>query len=293
MGPVSWALHTTILRDRKRGILKISQEQFTSEFLTRSKFVPVKEKLRGKICPYLTQDVVDENLKKRFQSDIGAMWWLAQISRPDIFYAVHRCSKLQNNPTKRLGQKIEKIKTYLADTISTGIVFQRCPEGTPLLSGYVDASFATGEEGVSRIGYFFLFKGNLVSWCSENPKRIMTSSTEVECRGLVQISKENFWHRQFHQEVNLYQLEGPTSVYEDNSASITMSTDLGVPHKRSKHFGIEWAFFKESVEQNEIQPVYVPTENQPADMLTKNLSPTKFLNFVILSWAKKSCKTPS
>jgi hypothetical protein len=76
----------------------------------------------------------------------------------------------------------------------------------------------------------------------------MTSSTEVECRGLVQIAKENVWHRQFHDELNLFPVTGPTVVFEDNSASITMSTELGTPHKRSKHFGIEWAYFKESVE---------------------------------------------
>ena len=90
--------------------------------------------------------------------------------------------------------------------------------------------------------------------------RKMTSSTEVECRGLVQISKENVWHRQFQQELNLY----PVDVFEDNTASITMASDLGTPHKRSKHFGIEWAYFKECVELAELTVVHVSTEEQPA-----------------------------
>ena len=39
-------------------------------------------------------DTLDSELKDYpFQSDIGSLWWLANISRPDIFYAVHRCSK--------------------------------------------------------------------------------------------------------------------------------------------------------------------------------------------------------
>jgi hypothetical protein len=68
-------------------------------------------------------------------------------------------------------------------------------------------------------------------------------------------------------------------VYEDNTASISMSTYKGSPHKRSKHFGIEWAYFKQAVELLEIKPVYISTNEQPADMLTKALPFQKFSLF--------------
>ena len=278
LGPVSWALKTSILRDRNAGILKISQEQYTLDFLSRSdaaasKFPPLKSPATNPNYPEIFQpddnlDRMDEKLKKEFQSDIGAFWWLAQISRPDIYYAVHRCSKLVNKPNKRLGQRIQKIKDYLRQTPSLGIVFQKHID-PPTLSGYVDAAYASEESismpgtSLSRVGYFFLFLGNLVAWASENPSRIMTSSTEVECRGLVQISKENLWHRQLQKEMGMYNVDKPTIVYEDNTAAISLSLDLSTPHKRSKHFGIEWSYFKESVEHKEISAVYVSTNDQP------------------------------
>ena len=147
-------------------------------------------------------------MRKKFQSQIGALWWLASISRPDIYYAVHRCSKLQNKPTKILGKCIEKILFYLAATKNFGIVYERKPTDTPILSGFVDAAFATEDENfLSRVGYFYFFKGNLVSWNSENPSRVMTSSTEAECRGLVHFAKENLWHRQFHSELKLFSMK--------------------------------------------------------------------------------------
>ena len=289
IGNVSWALKTSILRDRTSGVLKISQEQYTQEFLAKpsqtghKKFPPIKSPASNPNFPEIfspdsSLDRVDETLKKQFQSERGAFWWLAQISRPDIFYAVHRCAKLVNKPTPRLGQRIQKIKDYLSLTPSVGIVFQRHSD-SPTLSGYVDAAFAAEDQAASRIGYFFLFRGNLVSWCSENTTRVMTSSTEVECRGLVQFGKENQWHRQFHKELNLFSVDKPTVAYEDNTASITLSSDLGTPHKKSKHFGIEWSFFKESVEFGEITPIFVPTNQQPADMLTKSLLSNKFVEF--------------
>ena len=289
LGPVSWALQTTILRDRQAGIIKISQEQYTQQYLAKEKKIFGKKSegmIHSKKTPYFFDDKFlddsfnrsDQNLKKDFQIDIGALWWLAQISRPDIFYAVHRCAKQVHQPTKKLGLQIQQIKDYLAETSTIGIVFSR--KNAPInLSGFVDAAFASEEESISRIGYFFLFRENLVSWCSENPTRVMTSSTEVECRGLVQIAKENVWHRQFHDELNLFPVTTATVVYEDNQASITMSTNQGIPHKRSKHFGIEWAFFKQAVEFKEIKPVFVSTNEQPADMLTKALPFPKFSIF--------------
>ena len=296
LGPVSWALQTTVLRDRVAGIVKISQEQYTQEYLARGNFFQENIIARGimnhadkKITPNFfptgqekaiddSYDRVDENLKTNFQMDIGALWWLAQISRPDIFYSVHRCAKLVHQPTKKLGLMIKQIKIYLAETITLGIVYQRKkdPEN---LSGFADAAFASEEETISRTGYFFLFRENLVSWASENPKRIVTSSTEAECAALVKISKENLWHRQFHQELGIFTPQTPTVVFEDNMASITMSTDKGSPHKRSKHFGIDWAYFKQAVELLEIRPVYVSTNDQIADMLTKSLPFPKFTYF--------------
>ena len=117
------------------------------------------------------------------------------------------------------------ILLYLSCTKNLGIIYQR-KKDAPTLSGFVDASVRSEDENfLSRIGYFYLFRANLVSWVSENPSRVMTSSTEAECRGLVHFSKENLWHRQFYQELGLYAILKPTVVFEDNTASITMSND--------------------------------------------------------------------
>lgn len=286
LGNISWALKTHIQRDREKGVLKISQALFTRDFLESSSI-----KLEQATTPTVTsggdlsmtpEDFLGEEdgdiRDYHYQSDIGSFWWLAQISRPDIFYAVHRASKYATNPSRKLWRWLQQIKKYLNGTISVGLVYQRSGTKTPLLSGFADAAY-NGEFGQSRTGYFFLCNGNLVSWGSENPKRVMTSSTEVECRALVQFSKENLWQRQFHGELGLFKTDGPTIVYEDNSASISLSKIPGNHHKKSKHFGLEWSMFKESVEFGEIEPVFVKTDEQAADMLTKPLSARKFVYF--------------
>ena len=224
------------------------------------------------------EEVLDPKFKDHnFYSDVGSLWWLAQISRPDIFLAVHRCSKFQNRPSNKLFRWIKTIFTYLSHTVNCGLVYKRSNSTTPDLSGYVDASFGSEEDRSSRVGWFFLFRGNLVSWTSETVERIMLSSTEAECRGLVQISKENVWHRQFHGELGLYPPNSPTILFEDNTASISLSNDPGLTHKKVKHYGLEWSYFKQRVEKKEVEIKYLRTTDQPADILTKPLPIKQFI----------------
>ena len=105
LGPVSWALKTLILRDRALGIIKISQEQYTRDFLEKSKAAGVNLKFPALRSPPSNPnfpencasdsllDAVDPKLQKKFQSDIGAFWWLAQISRPDIL--PRKCQEME------------------------------------------------------------------------------------------------------------------------------------------------------------------------------------------------------
>ena len=87
-----------------------------------------------------------------------------------------------------------------------------------------------------------------------------------------------FFQVQFHGESGIFPVGRHTKVFEDNTASITLAYNPGVPHKRSKHFG-EWAIFKESVSLGEVALEHVSTETQLADMLTKALVSDKFREF--------------
>jgi len=44
-----------------------------------------------------------------------------------------------------------------------------------------------------------------------------------------------------------------------------------VSHKRTKHIDIRYHFTRERVESGEIELIYIPTEHQLADLLTKAL----------------------
>jgi len=282
LGPVSWALKTQVLRDAQAGILKISQERYVNE--TLELHYPKMLTMTGAAqrTPYYVKLPEDgdetprEDLKKSMQSKIGALWWIAQISRPDIIMPLHWCSKEINKPTQGLSKRVECIFRYLSSTKDLGIVYKRPTLDTPVLSAYVDASFAGEAESASRIAYLYLFQGNLVSWTSDNPRRVMTSSTEAECYGLYEVARENVWQRQMQEELPFYNKIPATSVYEDNQSTMALLKNDGPVHKRVKHYGVNWSYVKECKSRGELTVSYVPTEEQAADFMTKTMTGPKF-----------------
>ena len=66
----------------------------------------------------------------------------------------------------------------------------------------------------------------------------------------------------------------PTIVYEDNQGCIALSANP-VFHKRTKHIDIKYHFIRERIVSGDIEVIYVPTEHQLADLLTKALHKPK------------------
>ena len=52
-------------------------------------------------------------------------------------------------------------------------------------------------------------------------------------------------------------------------------------HKRAKHIDVRHHFVKEKVEKGEFTPVYIPSEDNIVDLLTKPLPKETMRNFVI------------
>ena len=70
-----------------------------------------------------------------------------------------------------------------------------------------------------------------------------------------------------------------TEVFVDNAAAIAIGNQTTVSSKRGRYINIKFMNVREKILDNIIKLVYVKTDDQLADMLTKNLAKTKFLGF--------------
>jgi len=75
-----------------------------------------------------------------------------------------------------------------------------------------------------------------------------------------------------------YSQEKLTILYRDNQSAITLTRDTQF-HARSKHFDVQNHFVREKVENGVIDIIYIPTDNNIADVFTKALPKAKHRKF--------------
>ena len=205
---------------------------------------------------------------------IGCLWWLAQMTRIDIFVALQRASHWVSKPSAKLWRWLIRILKYLSGTKHFGLVYTRDANAQSLMA-YVDASFADNPGCRSTAGWVYFINGACVAYNSHTITRVVTSSTEAECSALTVVGKENSWQREmFSSLMAIPDPLPPTMIYGDNTASISMIS-TGVT-KRSRHFSIDWFKFKDLVESKELSVQWVSTVDNLADFMTKKLPRERF-----------------
>jgi len=224
-------------------------------------------------CPTTTEEKkAIEGLP--FLELIGCLWWLAQMTRPDIFVALQQASKwaAKKKPSAKLWRWLKDPEVFGWHPAAR-IVFKRGHSG-PRMQAYFDAAFADTADYKSTAGWIAFVDGAPIAYDSTTIKRVVSSSTEAECNAMAIVAKENTYNRRLFSEIFNAETMPPTSVYGDNSASIMMP-DAGVT-KRSRHYAIEWFLVRDRVDEGELKVEWVPTETNLADFFTKKLPRAKF-----------------
>ena len=157
-------------------------------------------------------------------------------------------------------------------------MFRRGTTDALMLKGYADADWASNRnDRKSTSGYVFILGGGTTSWSSKKQSAVALSSTEAEYIAGGHTAKEAVWLRRLLSELGQDMTE-PTILHIDNQSSIALAHNPKF-HDRTKHVDIQHHFLREKVENNELLLQYLPTNEQPANLLTKGLSREKHETF--------------
>ena len=226
---------------------------------------------------------VDHDKSFHYRSVIWKLNYLEKATRPDISFATHQCARFVADPKKTHAQAVRWLGRYLLHSKRKGMRFRA--DITRGLEVFVDASFAgnmdkqdaqTGDRDTarSRHGYIILYYGYPLIWKSQLQMEIALSSTESEYTGLSYALREAILLMALLEElkeqgfpVDQTKVSIQCKVFEDNSGAI----EIAMNHKwcpRIKHLNCclhhFWSYVPHSIS---IQ--HIPTDKQPADILTK------------------------
>lgn len=207
---------------------------------------------------------------------IGALMYLMLATRPDIAFAVNLCSRFQSKPSQLLWQKLKRILRYLQGTVEYKLFYPN--DDNNLLVGYADADWAGDLEGrKSTTGYLFKIVGCVVSWTTRKQSTVALSSTDAEFAALCEAAKEGVWLVSLLEDLSFQKTV--FTIFEDNQSCMRLT--IKFEHKRLKHVDVKFNYIKDLITDNVLKVMYVDTNNQGADVLTKSLSCNLFSKHVL------------
>ena len=227
---------------------------------------------------------------KAFKSAVMKLMFLSTRTRPDIAFAVSALSSRSVVPKKSDLNRLHRIFRYLNGTKDAFMTFKA--GGSVSLSVFVDASFMTHADMKSHTGYC-VFADDMGSagivYRSLKQKTVSNSSTEAELIALHELVMHLVWLQSIYDDLGVADIR-PAMVYEDNKAAITMSTTDVVNFKgRSKYINRKYFSVFEHVESGEVKVVFVGTDDQVADFLTKGITGGRFKKFRIALLGNSLC----
>ncbi|KAJ3552017.1 hypothetical protein NP233_g12969 [Leucocoprinus birnbaumii] len=238
--------------------IRISQKAYAKRML--EKFGMESCKLRSTPLPVgialSTKDGPDTDEEKE-ENEKGPISRGARV--PDVVTA---------NPGRAHWEAMKHVMAYVRGTLDYGITYHRGASLQPV--GFVDSDFVNDRDTRrSTDGHVFFAGGGPVSWSTKRQETVATSTTEAEYMAVSQAVQQAMWLSSFFDQAAIPQ-QRPVTLFIDNNGAIDM-TKTYRGHKQTKHIDVRHHFIKEKVEMGEFSPVYIPSEDNVADLLTKPL----------------------
>ena len=216
------------------------------------------------------EDKVNAKDHDTYRSRVGTLLYLMKHSRPDISNPVRELSKTMDAPAPAHLKEMYKLIRFVLSTKDYGLKFKLIKSIRKwVLKALSDSDFASDKKTrISVFGYDIYFCGIPIAWRSKGMKSVVLSTTEAEYMALSEMVKELKFMVQLLQTMNIT-VELPIAVHVDNVGAIRLSNSRNTGD-RTNHIDKRTAFVKEYQEDGKIIIKFVKSEDNEADIFTKN-----------------------
>lgn len=271
LGVAEYCLGIRITRNINESKILLDQENYLNKILEKYSMQNskvVKTPLNTS-CKFTNDSRKIDVTKVPYREAIGSLLFLAQITRPDISYAVHVVSQFCNNPLEEHWNAVKWIFRYLKGSKHMRLEYSK--SGINHIVGFSDADWGGANDRHSTSGYVFQMSNGPISWKSQKQSTVALSSCEAEYIAMSTATQEAIWYYNLQKELKQ---ENSINLFCDNqSAMITAENNAYSP--RCKHIDIRYHFIRDIIQKGIVVPEYVSTNKQTADVLTKGLQPIK------------------
>jgi hypothetical protein len=229
------------------------------------------------VCPKENEEIVSNADQKEFRSGVGMLLYLVKHSRPDISNAVRELAKVMDGANLAHMKMLYRAIRFVLNTKDKSLFFnpKNVIGGMWDVFAYVDSDYAGDKDTrISVTGYVIFVQGCLISWKSKSQRSVTLSSTEAEYVAISDVCAEILFVKQILEYMAI-RIKLPITVYVDNVGAIFLSNNA-TTNQRTKHIDVRYHFTRELIEAGIIKIIFVKTNDNKADIYTKNVSQELF-----------------
>ena len=222
------------------------------------------------------EEGLSEEEQKEFRSGVGSLLYLLKHSRPELSNSVRELSKVMDRANKAHQKALYRVIRFVEQTKDRRLVLEpNVEELTWELKGYSDSDFAGDTETRRSVSGFVIYLcGAVIAWRSKGQKSVSLSSTEAEYMAISEVATEILYVAGILKFLGI-RLQYPIIVNVDNIGAVYLSKNATTGN-RTKHIDTRYHFVREYIEDGILKVVFVRSENNHADIFTKNLSTESF-----------------
>jgi hypothetical protein len=252
------------------------EENFKEQLAGREAKVPAAPKFMV-TRPKEDEEVIDPIKQSEYRSGVGMLLYLIKHSRPEIANAVRELTKVLDRATPEHYKAMLRAMKYVLETRDYGLHMKPVLNGNLFkLVGKADSEFCGDKETrISVYGFILYFCGCAISWRSKMGRSVTLSSTEAEYVSISELAKEVLFVKHVLDSMGLL-LEYPIIIEVDNAGAIYLANNH-TTSQRTKHVDTRYHFVRNYIEDGIIKVVFVRSEDNDADIFTKNTSIDLFL----------------
>jgi len=219
---------------------------------------------------------LSDDEQKEFRSGVGSLLYLLKHSRPELSNSVRELSKVMDRANKAHQKALYRVIKFVAQTKERRLVLHpNKKEPTWELKAFSDSDFAGDTETRKSVSGFVIYLcGVAISWRSKGQKSVSLSSTEAEYMAISEVAMEILYIVGILKFLSV-PLKYPIEVQVDNIGAVYLSKNATTGN-RTKHIDTRYHFVREYIEDGIVKVIFVRSEDNDADIFTKNLNTETF-----------------
>jgi hypothetical protein len=219
---------------------------------------------------------LNDDEQAEFRSGVGSLLYLLKHSRPDLSNSVRELSKVMDGANKAHQKALFRAIKFVEQTQERKLVLSpSCESLNWEIKAYSDSDFAGDSDTRKSVsGYIIYLNGAAIAWRSKGQKSVSLSSTEAEYMAISEVAMEILYIVGILKFLDM-KINYPIEVNVDNIGAVYLSK-TATTGNRTKHIDTRYHFVREYIEDGIVKVVFVRSEDNDADIFTKNLNGETF-----------------